>query len=563
MKNLLFFCILAFSFQLKPITGQIIEDVGQNTPPNSVQVLGTGFNAANFFDSNTPTELNWVIKWIPRGDTLLLRARFDKEVGISPFYDEIRAFNQLMIDSGRHLQIIFTANVFDNATNNMANLNWCINNNIDVICVEMGNETYAKEAGFNFNFLSYQNAFEPITEQIEATYPNLPISIFVAPRPKDEGIPGGRTDHKKFNDNVKIYIKDKPLTWGISDHIYMNEKEVLHVDTVPLQRNMTAYQPDLDALYQSFLDAVYRGTGLNTFDSTMDYLYDNFPGRKFYITEFQYSNSATNKNMLWNGIATFMMWQHINKYPNAYFLEHMAKGNTNAANISNTSTGRRDDYDLNPTGSTMLRRVNYWVYEMYRKYPKGVPRISEQTLTLERPGTYYYWFANDGDLYDVNLNLSQNLELGYFNTEYITGTYIYSSAGIIIPMGTGTPKSYEINGLRHGTGLVIPGLSCGYATIQVLDNTILGCMDTSYMEYNEIANTSEPNYCITKKVWGCMDNTYVEYNPLANMSNPAACRTKIVIEPVICYKERIIFKSWGCKIDKNCRINNCKPNSIN
>lgn len=554
MKNLLFLAFLAFLFVSKPTKAQLssqgleIQIENQNTQPSQVYYLGTGFNGTNFFDSNTSYELQWVVQWIPKGQSLIIRARFDKEMGVSPFLDEIKALNQLFIDSGRTLLFIFTANMFDTPENNMYNLNWLINNNIKVICWEAGNETYAREI-FNFNFLAYQNVFEPMTEMVELAYPTMNISIFVAPRPNGAGIRGGRNEHSTFNNLAIIYMKDKPFTWGISEHIYFNQSEWKTIDSVIAKRLIVPEYMDveLNNLSARHLDIVYEGTRLDLIDSTMAYLYKSFPGRKIWITEFQYENGNENKNMLWNGMATFILWHYLEKFPNTYFLEHMGKGNTNAGNIS--LAGK---FDLNPDNLTMLRRVNYWVYELYRKYPLGIPEYNNQFL--DEPGIYNFWYANKGNILQPIPIIKPGLSIESFDIEYIEGKNLYSSSGGIYAMAKGSPPSYDINGTHHSTGLFIPALSFGVITIRVEDVRVFGCIDTSYFEFNEMANTPDMTQCLTKKIYGCMNSTYIEYDPRANIST--GCLTKI--PPKICYKKRWLF--GGCKIDKTCEVRNCSKN---
>ena len=55
-------------------------------------------------------------------------------------------------------------------------------------------------------------------------------------------------------------------------------------------------------------------------------------------------------------------------------------------------------------------------------------------------------------------------------------------------------------------------------TASVGSCVILGCTDSSYLEYDAEANTDDES-CVTLIVEGCTDNDYVEYNPDANVDD--------------------------------------------
>lgn len=240
---------------------------------------------------------------------------------------------------------------------------------------------------------------------------------------------------------------------------------------------------------------------------------------------------------MWNSIATFIMWHKVKNYENTYFLEHMLKGNTTAGNISKVD----DRYDLYQPGAASLRRTNYWVYQLFRKYPLNVDRLGTQFI--ESDSTYIFWFVNNSDSYIPYLNFTGLAEIESVKVEYLSGNYLYSSAGVIEPMAKGSEKTYEIQGTQISYDYMIPANSLGYITLEVKASCIYGCTDTSYLEYNELANCNEG--CINKKVYGCTDETYLEYNPDANFNQ--GCITK---------------KVYGC-MDKSASNYNPKANVDN
>ena len=529
MKNLLIIAFLAVFTVFQP-------SYGQNTAFTTSKVDGTGFNGTNFFDSNTAEELQWIVDWVKPGDTIILRLRFDdKETDLASLQANVKNFNTTVRAKGIVVEYIATISTFNTADEVMSILNTLKANGINFFCVELDNEPYARETKYNFNFLAYQNDFEPITEKVLEKWPTMNIAVFIAPRAKDSGVLGGRGDHKSFNDQVFTYIQNKPDNWGIAVHIYLNTNEIQELDYVIPKRVITStLDADLVGRYGALLDPVYYRTALSLFDSTMNYVYRKAPNRFVYVTEFQYNESAVSKNMLWNSMATLIMWEYVEKFPNALFLEHMGKGNTNAGNISKAST----DFDLNPTNLPMLRRTNYWVYQMYREY-EGATEYNPN-YSFSTPGTYTLWFVNQDDAKPVILKTAAGMVIENYKIEYMAGSKIYSSAGVIPTMQRGSLKSYEISGTTTSTEYTIPKLSLGFITFELKNNVVIGCMDTSYLEYNPLATLNQG--CMVKKVYGCMDPNFLDYNPNANMKG--ACVTP---------------KVYGCT-DKKAKNYNPKAN---
>jgi len=59
------------------------------------------------------------------------------------------------------------------------------------------------------------------------------------------------------------------------------------------------------------------------------------------------------------------------------------------------------------------------------------------------------------------------------------------------------------------------------------EDVVIGCMDSTYIDYNAIANSSDPLLCITLIVNGCTDDSFVEYNSEANFDN-GSCVNEVV-----------------------------------
>ena len=59
--------------------------------------------------------------------------------------------------------------------------------------------------------------------------------------------------------------------------------------------------------------------------------------------------------------------------------------------------------------------------------------------------------------------------------------------------------------------------------VAVLETPVYGCMDPLYMEYNPLANTSDPYACLTLIVTGCMDTLASNYDASANVACEDCC----------------------------------------
>jgi hypothetical protein len=118
--------------------------------------------------------------------------------------------------------------------------------------------------------------------------------------------------------------------------------------------------------------------------------------------------------------------------------------------------------DLPHTTGKNLRRVDYFVYKMYRMlngyYTKG---------PLTEAGVYNVIFYNTSDQVSYNDNLHL-LDDNY--STCLSSTTLYSSSGTTEWMDGGSTPSYEIDGLEGGS--TIPAQSFGFTSMTAED--ILG-----------------------------------------------------------------------------------------
>lgn len=116
------------------------------------------------------------------------------------------------------------------------------------------------------------------------------------------------------------------------------------------------------------------------------------------------------------------------------------------------------------------------------------------SLDIASPGTYRYWFAYFHEIPSVEIPTNCTLTI---NCRYIAGDTWLTSGGSGY-MGKGTAQITTFDGATYSAS--IPEFGWGYVEL------------------------------------------IIEKNP----------------ESTLCYKERLIFKSLGCKVDRSCKVNNCK-----
>jgi hypothetical protein len=59
--------------------------------------------------------------------------------------------------------------------------------------------------------------------------------------------------------------------------------------------------------------------------------------------------------------------------------------------------------------------------------------------------------------------------------------------------------------------------------VSVQETPVYGCMDPLYLEYDSLANTSDPSACVTLIVTGCTDPLASNYDALANVACEDCC----------------------------------------
>ena len=398
----------------------------------------TGFNGENWFAAQDEQTKQWLLDFIPVGESLTLRFREDKD-GFNPEdIDKLIELHQYFEDNNRFLSVIFCANIKDTDPNvHYERIIQVINAGVNVMAVEFGNEVYSGQQA-DFNFETYRTWFEPLKTLIEGMYPFMPMLVFLAPRAKDSGVMGGRNDHKTFNDAAIAYINARENVYP-TIHIYMNGNECPVLGT-PLEK--VVYDPSVDLpTVNSFYNELLAAAVLNRkllWDNTLNYMQDKMPTKRIYITEWGFDNYGDIKNTMATGDFAWNTWLD---YGSDTRIEVMLQHNgVSLAGPGMISPVHKSNDTPNPDGKNK-RRIDYWIFALYRLYLQyDVPFYSGNITTV---GTYAEKLSIAEPMTIGNIELPGEVSITV-TPAYITGSKIYSSAGATEWMAKNSIPTYEV-----------------------------------------------------------------------------------------------------------------------
>lgn len=434
----------------------------------------TGFNGSNFEKNLNAVTTEWMADICPAGDTLVWRFRADKYEAIVPtdMLENVVDLHDALELRGSHLQIVYTFHTRGlSAEDNLFGFNYLHDEGIDLICAEFGNEEYSH---YNFDWSGYWNACQPTLLSLHLKYPEFPVSFFLANRPMDSDINGGRNDHNTYNNLAIGELAGKPDYFGFSWHEYNNVKDCPVMVSVPTSRtfDQAAYYEDLDNYYH---DLYFQRQEASLSDAIYGYVQAKLPGRDIWVSEFGPFASTGNIQNTWAfHAAEFEYW-----YENAGRYKALLKHN----GLSSENTGcisEEKKTDL-PSTDGYVRRLSYWTYQLYRNGKDALPMGAELTA----PGQYKLWFVNAlRDTAAVSYTLAANLQASISGQQIIVGDNYYSSAGYVEWMKDGS-AGLDIPGISSHTGSQLLPLSYGYVELTV----------------TEVAPPPPPVDC--KKPWWC------------------------------------------------------------
>lgn len=466
-----------------------------------------GFNGTNVPENLNPLVRSQVVELFPSTDQVVLVFRNDKYTGKAPQsdIDNVIALNN---DLGGRLRIVYTFNTRGavSVTDNYFAFNALKGAGVSIIAARLGNEEYFKAAGHN----TWDDYLFDATPVLNALADDIPVLIPVA-----------EPSNTRWNTPAIAYI-NSDSRFAPDIHYYWGRNDVpalgtLVNDQLPSELSNGTYLPNADAFY---LDLYNQVTTSSLFEDVMNWHIMNFPAKKMWVTEFgPCGNVGSISGTIGFEATADWFLNKINDYPD--YVAVVCK--FNGPSITGIITPKAK---LDPDGfGTHVERLSYFTLKQFYANKQAIA-----VRTIEAPGTYTISYHN---IARVNIDLqglipvADGLQVDAVSYEGIAGQNFYSSSGACQWWANGSVKSYEVTGAA--TYDYIPEVSYGYITITV---------------------SKAP-------IYGCMDRTAQNYNPSATIDD-GSCTYPPPPPPTVCYKQRILFKSLGCKVDKNCQFNNCK-----
>jgi hypothetical protein len=464
-----------------------------------------------------------------------VRLRTDKEQ--SPVLDvatldKAKQFHRIAKQLNKKAQFCYTVNLWASPEINLQGITELINYGCDVPVIEVGNEYYSwikKDYG-KIDFSYYQPKAEALRNVVSAAYPSLIFVYPACPSPKGSGISPERQDHKDWNEALKVMLDKYPndsYVW----HVYYDSYDAPVLADAEKGLTKQKYTDSQNTYLADFYGAYYTGCVNSTlFDKSFNYA-DSLFKRKGYFTEYGTVGSGNIRNTYTYGLLVFrdgVKWKEkTNLYVHA------------GISLTGVIQPKNSKFDPLTINTNNVRRVEYLALKMANECINAKPLQENNEL---KEGVNYFYFT---DLVTASFTGNFNVE---FETHYISGKYLYSTGGATAFMANGSTRTQEITGVTVVEGYDIPVNSFGYVKVTCTPIEIPGCTKPEATNYNELANVDDGSCAFD--VYGCTSKDATNYNPLATKDD-GSCEYQTV-----CYKKRWLFS--GCKLDKNCSVNNCK-----
>lgn len=476
-------------------TSSCFAQVTEGRPPSSK----VGWNMPNTVESiTTVQDSNFFLTTIPEGASFQWRDRYDKH-NEDP-QDIITIYNWLS-DHGRGFNDIFvgTDSVgFDNA-GAIAQLKAA---GVPVPCAEFVNEAFYPAGGFNFQWAAYEPKLVEFIEQVRAVDPNIEIGIPMAPKPSDifTKEQGGSDKHKQWNDNAFAFMNAHP-EWKLTKiiHIYYTGAYVPELGPVKTDETGSAdkikaptrrvYDYRTDTLDETYWKNIFYQSDATIFwEPTLNYLYNNAPGRKIRVTECGYIG-AGKLNGSW--VFAAKAFELVNQYGS----DPRHEGFNFHAGFTKSRVGTwgpRDPEDYrDPENPNNVSSPTAEAFQLYFSAAGPIYKY-QQGHHISAPGKYALWYLNGGPEFTPELTSDDGITLTY-TVRCITAKR-FSSIGVTMDM---TKKGSilgpdEVSRIQELT--TCPTLSYGYI---------------------EVTATETPNQTCYKKRWlfrGCKPDPNCKYN---------------------------------------------------
>ena len=342
------------------------------------------------------------------------------------------------------MQVIYVLNVLNSTPEkNMQAIRYLMQNKVNVVGVEAGNEVYGKYA----SFAEYVNDFEPIFKLMEKEYPQIKLGLVA-------GANTGRKDIVQWNEDLSKY---KGNYDAVIMHYYYTQKELSEVyDMIPLRSEYMGEDTKRTDLEKAYQKAAEQLLTKKLFIEGINYAGQKFPGKKIWVTEWNTKPSEMLGNTLVNGAWQFKEMVELRDRIE-YFCVHNGVGPDKYGMIT-----KSNKYDSE--SKTMLKRTGYWAYILASETDNGISLTKETKYTLKADNDkkVYYYFTNMNEAFSANID-KNNLNVESATIHYLSGKHLYSAAGTTGYMGKGSKPTYEIKGIKtENFSGTIPANSFGY-----------------------------------------------------------------------------------------------------
>ena len=358
--------------------------------------------------------------------------------------------------------IIFGMNVtLGGVQENLDALKYLIDNGVNVVAVEMGNEAYSQ---FN-SWASYFAKAKPFLESVKSNYPSIERSVVVAPF-------SGRNTHVNWNNGLKTDMAASDLIQAGVYHFYPNMDNActdMFTAYYTPKQNFEIQYDSKDPIVGPISDCFNSGfkkftdTDANDLKTNLD---TNFPGFHIYMTEWNFTPIDGATNTMAEAFFDFKMIRKIQENPNIIaatahnFIAPAGHGMV-------TPGGDNDSIDM-----PLHKRAKYYSFLVHSYAQEG---YQEGTHNITFPGVTAYSYFKEGKILLIGINESEseyaidNVILGVdgYNTRSCSITaakakQLYSSAGGNDFIGKNNfykthVAPYEIDGMKIES--YIPALS--------------------------------------------------------------------------------------------------------
>lgn len=282
------------------------------------------------------------------------------------------------------LRVIWSANVFIPADRTVSIISYMISHGVNVVAVEMGNETYSQ---LDYNFSNYSTRASAIRTAIKNIYPDLPISHISAPIGK------GRREQDLWNSQLSAWL---PAGDWVTQHYYIGEREILSMSDLPDRKTVNFNSPDA-TLQNTFVNIAAELLGYQTIViSTADSL---FPGHTRIITETNTQPAALIGDTYLNSAYQFRFLMENKDHYNSITWHNFV-----SPDIYGMICLRKKN---EPGTERLKKRTTYFSFDLQGDIPARSEEITpEGLIDFRTPGTYYFWFENlRGNPYTPQINL--------------------------------------------------------------------------------------------------------------------------------------------------------------